>query len=765
MKAITVFANYRPLRIGWCIEKNDTDALRTAVRYSTLLCGGKYNPIIPVDDEEYADNLIRTFQVDLLYAVKRTDKVGKLIDKYDYLPYPSIFKDIVIEGIEGHTTLFLDGISGMKSYFSSDKIAGTEIVKMDNCIWDEDDPLSDILLMTYGAVPAKEGETLDFWKKLKENIDLNEVTFTVDSPLPDDADSFMSLHRLFSAYLVRTRTLKNHYTSSGVYVGSVRSNEDLIQFWNIRASGANLVFYDNEHSGRLDGFVYGYYKKNIETLNIKSSPLARTAIWMNAGEAVPDLFDDKHITIHKDRAIWNGANIEPCRVMFEGSKVQAFISERENNASVTATLPHKPYYESKSQINQLLAVEFLTSNMTYNSTYTLLLPHIPKLNMVYGKRILLLNYDRIRVGKNSLGIIMEAFAPSIAFSMIDKETLVRDILNSVGVKTEVSIAGRLASRLIIQLGGLEGCRVLKISGVRDLIEKYKYDESFKRGAAVKIIGHYDEVERRMKFEKYEKLFIEARSSKKLAPLDAFTYLLQKRMIRVGLELKCSICGFKYWRMLDDVKTISSCPYCWEEHDIVGQLMDRDWSYRKSSIFELSENQEGGIPVVLLLQQFDTMDGMYDRMSFLTSVNIHTDELGTREIDMALINVLGEGNAEIAVAECKTRKEIDDKDIETLVHVAERLKTFVEDVYILLAKLAPYTVAEIRRVSEYIRKGYRFILLTETELEPYHIYADTDERYDINRTPIGLYDCYSNTMKMYFPDIDPNEELVRRLKGL
>jgi hypothetical protein len=36
------------VRVGWCIEHDDLDGLRTALRLTHTLWGGRFNPIIPV---------------------------------------------------------------------------------------------------------------------------------------------------------------------------------------------------------------------------------------------------------------------------------------------------------------------------------------------------------------------------------------------------------------------------------------------------------------------------------------------------------------------------------------------------------------------------------------------------------------------------------------------------------------------------------------------------------------------------------------------
>jgi len=58
------------------------------------------------------------------------------------------------------------------------------------------------------------------------------------------------------------------------------------------------------------------------------------------------------------------------------------------------------------------------------------------------------------------------------------------------------------------MGGLQGCRVFKIAGVRSLIKKYPPADSFERTEAVTMIGNNDPVSHLPRFDAYKSLYIE-----------------------------------------------------------------------------------------------------------------------------------------------------------------------------------------------------------------------------------------------------------------
>ena len=65
MNTTMVYIKKRPVKIGFLIEEGNIDDLVEIAGINTLLWGGIYNPIIPINDnsERLSKNLIKTFDV------------------------------------------------------------------------------------------------------------------------------------------------------------------------------------------------------------------------------------------------------------------------------------------------------------------------------------------------------------------------------------------------------------------------------------------------------------------------------------------------------------------------------------------------------------------------------------------------------------------------------------------------------------------------------------------------------------------------------
>jgi hypothetical protein len=315
-------------------------------------------------------------------------------------------------------------------------------------------------------------------------------------------------------------------------------------------------------------------------------------------------------------------------------------------------------------------------------------------------------------------------------------------------------------RLIEQMGGLQGCRVFKIAGVRELIHKYPPDKSFTRGGAVTIIGRVDPAIGKPRFSEYDSLYIGGRRA---TPESAFGHLLQRGVFRAGLRLLCPNCELESWIHLDEVRTVSRCEYCGHDFNITAQLKDRDWAFRRSGLFGKNDYQGGGIPVALTLQQLQT--ALHSHVLAYTTgtelepacANIHKCESDF----VLLAESLPERTLQIAIGECKENLPITGDDVRNLALVADALTAARDcEAFIVFAKTGQFTAEEVERCKaaqgQYAR---RVILLSERELEPYFMYQRAEKEFEIRASAISLDDMVRATETIYFnpkPRTQPEE---------
>jgi hypothetical protein len=751
MPSLVVNVAYRPIRIGWCVREGNWDHVRKALRLTHTLWGGRYNPIIPVDNRSLASDLVNLFRVDALFPLAdNDDSLKKFVEAFPWLPWPSFHKGLFVQGSAGTVATFLDIYHPVRHLFD-DYIKGRTDRQFvaTQFSWENGDPLADVFLCTFGQYPSKKEISKDYDDFVTQNLRAVRVKLKLTEELSPD---------IFQAFTLSTLTghmleweVPPREANAGLYVGSSTKFEDIVNFWNIRATDAQVFFFDPAQEQRIgksmDQFVQGLDRR----AGSSASWTDRPPIWALAGELAHNRFKANAVRHDVTADTWNGYNLKPARFYIgEKYSLLASLDETIPEPSLSIQLPEKPFFAEPEFHVQELAVEiWVISSLRNQSEFVFDTPFIPEMNVVYGRN-LSLEWNKARAETPGISIITGATSDHITLRSVLKHRLMSAIFETFGMKAELSKPGRIAMRLIQQMGGIQGCRVFKIPGVRDLIAKFGPQTPFTRSGAVQTIGRNDPTGA-PQFSEYEGLYIEFREQGPLKPEHAFTFLLKRGVFQTGLSLVCPNCELDSWTQLDDLATEIKCELCGKQFLITPQLRDRDWNYRRSGLFGRDNHQEGTIPVAVSLQQIDTV-----LHSAILSTNMDlspkTATIEECETDLVVIEQgYLEDKVSIAIGECKTGGlEISEEDVRKLSKVADALDRDHLESYIIFSKLAPFSEAEVERCRRaQTLDRYRVILLSNRELEPYFVYERTEKEFAIRSTAISLEDLAAATHDVYF----------------
>lgn len=483
-------------------------------------------------------------------------------------------------------------------------------------------------------------------------------------------------------------------------------------------------------------------------------------MWSKEGKEV-DLraFEAQSVMpIGMSEGIWNGMNLKPPLMYIEDARVVGLRSEYEGVPSLTFELREKPFYDEYDLHTQNYVASVNPVAYGEDEQVTFSYPFIPELNDFYRREVC--RTDGVRSERNGLGLITDVRTDDLMIRAVTRRDLIINVFEVFGMKIQMSEAGRIALRVIQQMGGVQGCRVFKIAGVRKLIEKYKPLQSFTRGDATQIIAEIDPVTHVPNFTRYESLFIEPRETDKLKPHHVFDYLVKRNAFRVGLTFTCPNCELEFWTHLDDLATEITCEYCGRRFNVTAQLKDGGWSYRRSGLFGREDHQQGAIPVALTLQQLDTI--LHWKMVYVTSMNV--EPAGAKivpcETDIVIVSERDyhDDTVAIAVGECKGRGEITEEDVQKLTQVADAFPKDRIHAYIVFSKTTPFIAEEIARCRSAQPAGRkRVILLSDRELEPYFVYERAEKEFEIDSTAISLEDLANTTHALYF---NPRPKVTR-----
>lgn len=754
MSSLSIRLRYRPIRIGWCVQRGDVDAFRRSLRRSFSLWGGRYNPLITIDDPDEARGLINLFRVDCLHPASDTDAVKAFIEAQVHLPWPDYQRRFVMNrGHVGKTSTFADLLAPTRmlfqEHFKGNPQAEPLVVLHE---WSDDDPLADMLLATFGALPPVEETAHDYRGLIQQHLRAPVHRLAPDQPIEMLSIGQMSLAAFSGADLQEHYAVQSYWRHAGFYMGDAANFDDLVGYWNLRAAGIPLLFYDPAYGARLDHLRDQW----LDRIPRSSNPARYrgTAIWSRVERAPEELvtFGEERTFCGVSPTLWNGLNVKAPIMMFGSENVLASVDHGEP-PKISFALPNSPLKDDGGLSEQQFVVSVDPGiGLFGNERYTLHLPFLPQLNEFYGRNAIA-HWNRARAEPGALGIVVGGSTHDLSIRAIETRKLFEQIFAAVGIAASPSPAGLVCNRLIRQMGGVDGCRVFRIGGVRDLIESYPPDESFTTSAAKQTIRAEGTDH---PLSDYDNLYIEPRRhGSRLTNDGVLAHLLRKEVFRPGLKLDCPSCQLRFWRSLDDVRTNAQCEYCGHVFHVGPQLRDRDWAYRRSGLFGRNDNQEGAIPVVLTLLQ---LHHMHDPTSFAmtTAVSLEPNGADIRkcESDFAfLVNRERDHRVQLAIGECKTRKPITQDDVQNLLRVARSFPTDRFDVFLIFTKLADFSDEELALIAaaneEFVR---RVVILTPRELDHWHPYERAAELFDIDRTIIDLEGMAEATHRIFFEKV-------------
>ena len=278
MSASRVKIVYRPLRIAWAIRKGDVDALRKSINYSHLLWGGVYNPIIVVEDEENANAIIQAFRADIVYQISAGDVVTKFIKEYSHLISP-FWGDIFIDGARPYSNVLdiENSIYSLINEINPEEISGLSLIH-----WEESDPLSDFLLMQYGSIPPKSLSFKNYENIIISNLRCTRVDIGLDTPLSEtmltnQCIADLSNYRINRHFMSEFTTLYH-----GFYFGDIGNFDNLVEYWNLKASSKELIFIDKKYISRFSQIIPAWKKKIHEYFDRAGNTMPKNVyIWHN----------------------------------------------------------------------------------------------------------------------------------------------------------------------------------------------------------------------------------------------------------------------------------------------------------------------------------------------------------------------------------------------------------------------------------------------------------------------------------------------------
>lgn len=755
---------YRPLRFGWAVRAGDAAAMRQVFRHSHALWGGRYNPILVVDQEEDARHLVELFRLDFILPVGDSPEVKAFVDSFPHLIKPFHTDSVFVKQEQWRCfSWLLDVHNAVSHWHRKPEWKQLKDLGIRDYHWLPEDPLADAFLAQLGEYPSPADVGTNYAEIVARSLEPTIYRLTAGAPIPSDVVEVPSRSVIGRIGISRHYSVQPGWDAPGFFVGDASDPADLIAFWNLRACDIHLWFIDPTQIARYEGLIPAWtevLRGDLAHHRFETDRLI--GLWSRGDLAeAQGLFPGTgymHCQIREH--FWSGGSVRP-PVMFLGQTTTLGVLGKSDDAPrVDFTLPDKPFSGDPFFAQQhVVASVSLIGGLYGDDSHTFRLPYVPELNEFYA-RTMALSYDKLRVGPETIDLIVDAADHAESMTAMPVSRLVVRLFKLAGIDASLSDSGRILRQILSQLGGVQGARVFKIPGVRSLLRTFGLADSFSRRQALPVIASRTGARPGESFAPHRGLFLKPRPlDSKLDPPQVFSYMVEAGLFRVGADLVCPRCEMRDWVAIDSLKQRAECGLCGHAYDATGQLVSTEFMFRRSGVLGREKNAQGAVPVALALQQLDTtLRGSFRSGLYSPSLNIQfaADRTGLPcETDFLWIESgRFPERTSIALAECKDAGQIPIEsfrnDLENLRRAADGFPAHRFKTYIVLVKLSAFTEEEIV-AARALNQGHlrRAILLSARELEPYHI-TDEWERV-LGRRPnaFSLKDLADITAEIYF----------------
>jgi transcription elongation factor Elf1 len=326
----------------------------------------------------------------------------------------------------------------------------------------------------------------------------------------------------------------------------------------------------------------------------------------------------------------------------------------------------------------------------------------------------------------------------------------REVLEYCGFAMKDSVPGKYSRRILELMGGVQGCRVLKMPGVRKLLREKAAQRGIGGPNAQQVIADRDPVTKEPSFKNLG-IYVGSERTEQVALRD----LVDKGVLVPGAALECPKCGEQTWYSVTRIRSRVRCECCGAASATAARLGTRmDIKFKVAPLWRKVDVQYGVIPVILALWRLEEQHGIGSGR-YVTSAEL--DGHGIKmEVDFLGLVEERDRRPMLMAGECKSTRE---RRPEKLREKIAKLRTWydaVEERREIKACLTFVTIerefdpALLAECETLVREDRRVLLMTARELDPYHAYVEAD---DVPRKhPVRMRDLMINGVARYLPHV-------------
>ncbi|MCY4085406.1 MAG: hypothetical protein OXG37_00605 [Actinomycetia bacterium] len=756
MPTTTLRVAYRPVRVGFLVRADSLDDLRRAATLATWVWGGIRDPIIPVsDDDDETDRLIAIWQVDVLFAVDAEDDLSRrAIARHGHLRLPGglghrgLFEPVGDDEL-GAVELGAVDVRMQISHYWEDTYRHGQNSAGALPVWSTDDHFAPLWAVLFG-VYGDEQPGPRFRKAFVEGLRASRVEISGDVS-PQLAVLGNPLSLTGDGLIPCNWPSRGH----GLVLGDPTNPEHLRHFWNLRSLGMSVAFWPLEDGLRCVQFCQAHVRQIPTSQDDLGLCLWKCGGWAQGESLSPALRDALPAGIKPVRAgvgdwTWSQPSYRPVVWAARSESVLASVEETRwgTRRMVFPLQAGGPYPHSRVDFHHaywIVQVSPLTE-FSYEPG-TIRLPALPDLNE-WASRKLTAHARAVRLTGRSVDFFAHHRDSSLDLSLLTQKDIVRKIFDRAGISVSLSSAGEVTGRIIEQMGGLPGCRIFRIPGVRKLLAASRPQRENDALRTLEDRGTLNRDYRRAG-----------------AAREILDELLRLQALQSRLELQCPECRIRQLYLPEALATEIKCPSCQSVFLLAPLLRgcEAPWKFAPSGLFA-EDGHRGSIAVILAMLRLENTFPLNQGLFLLPSHNLGANGIEC-ESDLLVLELGNDGIPAVAVGEVKGEGEIEPDDIRNLDSVADEVRSSGVECYLIFATTREsFTESEKKLFRDYRERisgqpalgadqleGYSRpapILFTLRELRFYETY-DEEARAEVPWPhPLGLRELAENSAKLY-----------------
>lgn len=619
MKSVSINIRLRPLRFAFLIRPDDKKHTLDAFRINTCLWGGKFNPIIPYfkqvpkwwdkngfhfeNARQILNGYLDFFEPDFIVESEKGMANGLNFDPERVLQ----FSDLLIPDEERNIESFGLDVNSLYIHFYKKEFQfklrhkpNIILVKTKNSKFY---PLAACLFGSFPIVDKLKYFEINY----RDIFEPKEIELNGASLLEIYKKPFSSPLKLGHA---KIDINNNNYNDPALFILNSFEPRDLIDFWNLRIVQPNVIAVPLQWIQELSQFCKEFFLCNYRPLpgnhnGVMIQPIAMFSRSINKEDS-SEIFN-KYLKVDKNGAsgfqqwypsIWRPTPED------RFPTTRPILCSDKNSIEISLDI-EKPVIKFDT-----LWPEFITDSIKRNQIANVIRiegwgdddqiatsfpcnyrnPTFPKFQYGHGQLL-----------PTSEGLVYIPQYKNISerWELMSGTHALNRWFNENNIKAVFSDAGRVTQQIIQNLEGFWGVGKIANAGIVKLLNEMS------RKPLTRSM-HHDEFRQK----------IQKALGTNIWRFKEFETLVERNVVELGLELKCSKCDSWGWHQLKNLDYSLTCDLCLQRFDFpITNPSDSNltkWAYRVIGPFALPDYAKGGYASALAIRFFSSVLERFDR---------------------------------------------------------------------------------------------------------------------------------------------------------